>query len=53
MIKLIYIYIQMNNFIQEADDAIGYLVQELKKRNLDNQAHIVIVRYICRYAVDS
>ncbi|CAO0792982.1 unnamed protein product [Mucor circinelloides] len=34
---------KMNNFIQEADDAIGYLVQELKNRNLDNHAHIVIV----------
>lgn len=33
----------MNNFIQDADDAIGYLVQELKDRKLDSHAHIVIV----------
>ena len=35
--------LQMSNFIQEADSAIGYLVQELKNRNLDKHAHIVIV----------
>ncbi|KAI8643750.1 alkaline-phosphatase-like protein [Parasitella parasitica] len=34
---------KMGNYIQEADDAIGYLVQEIKNRNLDEHVHIVIV----------
>ncbi|RCH88141.1 hypothetical protein CU097_010778, partial [Rhizopus azygosporus] len=34
---------KMNKYIQEADDAIGYLTDELSKRNLDSHVHIVVV----------
>ncbi|KAI8329882.1 alkaline-phosphatase-like protein [Choanephora cucurbitarum] len=34
---------KMNTFIKEIDNAIGYLVAQLKTRNLDSHAHIVVV----------
>ncbi|KAI9249969.1 alkaline-phosphatase-like protein [Helicostylum pulchrum] len=34
---------KMNKYIEEADTSIGYLLSELKERNLDSHAHVVIV----------
>ncbi|KAI8970385.1 alkaline-phosphatase-like protein [Mycotypha africana] len=34
---------KLNDYIKEADDVIGYLGEELKKRNLENHVHTVIV----------
>jgi predicted AlkP superfamily pyrophosphatase or phosphodiesterase len=33
----------MNYFIKEADDAIGYLWEQLEQRELDSHAHVVVV----------
>ncbi|KAG1143819.1 hypothetical protein G6F37_006630 [Rhizopus arrhizus] len=34
---------KMNGYIQEVDNAIGFLTSELAKRSLDTHAHIVVV----------
>jgi predicted AlkP superfamily pyrophosphatase or phosphodiesterase len=33
----------MNYFIKEADDAIGYLWEQLEQRELDSHVHVVVV----------
>lgn len=37
----------MNGYIQEVDNAIGFLTSELAKRSLDTHAHIVVVSDEC------
>lgn len=33
----------MNSVIKEADNAIGYLLEQLKRRNIEEYIHVVIV----------
>jgi hypothetical protein len=39
----------MDNLIKETDDSIGYLVTELKERNLKSHVHIVVVSTLAVY----